>query len=153
MNPLCFLKALFVNLNMILLISCILLLQASRMTTYLHAATNSLQGTFPAGEEKICVLPCTVICGSYKRCASADRPAPHSKMARYNTLQKVHVHCTVDMVEYYPLKKPLTITFLSKYEIILLDPFLCNFVRPKTSDKLSVNIELVCACRKSEKVI
>lgn len=56
-------------------------IQASRMTTYLHAATNSLQGTFPAGEEKICVLPCTVICGSYKRCASADRPAPHSKMA------------------------------------------------------------------------
>jgi len=57
-------------------------IQASRMTTYLHAATNSLQGTFPSGEEKVCVLPCTVICGGINRCSSADRPAPHSRFSR-----------------------------------------------------------------------
>jgi len=55
-------------------------IQASRMTTYLHAATNSLQGTFPIGEEKVCVLPCTAICGGFKRCSKY--PAPHSRMAR-----------------------------------------------------------------------
>eukprot|EP00088_Acartia_fossae_P040811 TRINITY_DN42553_c0_g1_i1.p1 TRINITY_DN42553_c0_g1~~TRINITY_DN42553_c0_g1_i1.p1 ORF type:complete len:475 (-),score=113.76 TRINITY_DN42553_c0_g1_i1:1284-2708(-) len=55
-------------------------IQASRMTTYLHAATNSLQGTFPLGEEKVCLLPCSIICGGMKHCST--HPAPHSRMSR-----------------------------------------------------------------------
>ena len=33
--------------------------------------------------------------------------------------------------------------FLSKQKIIFLAPFLSNFMRPKTWDKLSVNIDYV----------
>ena len=32
--------------------------EASRMTTYLHKETNSLPGTFPPEEERVCLLPC-----------------------------------------------------------------------------------------------
>jgi len=55
-------------------------IQASRMTTYLHSCTNSLLGTFPPGDDRSCVLPCTAICGGYKRCSSA--PAPHAPISR-----------------------------------------------------------------------
>ena len=47
--------------------------------------------------------------------------------------------CTNTVLQIDPL---IGITFLSK-KYIFLDPFLCNFMRPKTSDKLSVNIDHV----------
>ena len=37
--------------------------------------------------------------------------------------------------------------FLKYKKYIYLDPFLCNFVRPKTWDKLSVNINHVYCTR------
>ena len=51
------------------------------MTTYLHTATNSLQGTFPPDDERVCVLPCSALCGGFTCCGSS-RPAPHAKTAR-----------------------------------------------------------------------
>lgn len=55
-------------------------LQASRMTTYLHANTNSLLGTFPENEHNVCVLPCSALCGGIPRCSSVQMP--HARTAR-----------------------------------------------------------------------
>lgn len=62
-------------------------IQASRMTTYLHANTNSLMGTFPPGEETVCSTPCAVLCGGYRTCskksATDHHPAPpYSRTSR-----------------------------------------------------------------------
>ena len=59
------------------------LFQASRMTTYLHRATNSLYGTFPCNDDQVCVLPCLALCGSAESCRGrAQRgPPPHGKTA------------------------------------------------------------------------
>jgi len=57
-------------------------IQASRMTTYLHANTNSLMGTFPPGEEQVCVMPCSALCGGFKTCSKKQTPAPHARTSR-----------------------------------------------------------------------
>ena len=51
------------------------------MTTYLHAATNSLQGTFPPDDDRVCVLPCSALCGGFSCCGS-NQAAPHAGTAR-----------------------------------------------------------------------
>merc|ERR1719398_238055 len=43
-------------------------IQASRMTTYLNKLTNSLLGTLPDKDEKVCRNPCTVLCGDLGCC-------------------------------------------------------------------------------------
>lgn len=55
-------------------------IQASRMTTYLHANTNSLLGTFPPNENAVCVLPCSALCGGIPRCSTVQMP--HARTAR-----------------------------------------------------------------------
>jgi len=47
-------------------------IQASRMTTYLNKATNSLFGIFPPEEDAVCILPCSAICGGYSSCGGAN---------------------------------------------------------------------------------
>jgi len=47
-------------------------IQASRMTTYLNKATNSLFGIFPPEENEICILPCSAICGGYSSCGGTN---------------------------------------------------------------------------------
>jgi len=47
-------------------------IQASRMTTYLNKATNSLFGIFPPEEDAICILPCSAICGGYSSCGGTN---------------------------------------------------------------------------------
>jgi len=71
-------------------------IQASRMTTYLHTMTSSLPGTFPPGEDKICSLPCTALCGGIKGCPTAL--FPHARNARILLLllipgQIIFVYC------------------------------------------------------------
>jgi len=59
-------------------------IQASRMTTYLNKATNSLLGTFPDGDNKICQTPCASLCGDIavcKKCGGAE-VQPHGMPAR-----------------------------------------------------------------------
>merc|ERR1719418_206007 len=43
-------------------------IQASRMTTYLNKMTNSLLGTFPDKDSKICRDPCSSLCGDLGPC-------------------------------------------------------------------------------------
>ena len=59
-------------------------IQASRMTTYLNKMTNSLLGTFPDNDHKICRDPCTVLCGDLGCCrrCSGGLPHPHVMPAR-----------------------------------------------------------------------
>lgn len=47
-------------------------IQASRMTTYLNKATNSLFGIFPPEEDAICILPCSALCGGYSSCGGSN---------------------------------------------------------------------------------
>eukprot|EP00092_Neocalanus_flemingeri_P017053 GFUD01018441.1.p1 GENE.GFUD01018441.1~~GFUD01018441.1.p1 ORF type:complete len:470 (+),score=42.68 GFUD01018441.1:662-2071(+) len=47
-------------------------IQASRMTTYLNKATNSLFGIFPPEEDDICILPCSALCGGYSSCGGTN---------------------------------------------------------------------------------
>jgi len=47
-------------------------IQASRMTTYLNKATNSLFGIFPPEEDAICILPCSALCGGYSSCGGLN---------------------------------------------------------------------------------
>jgi len=47
-------------------------IQASRMTTYLNKATNSLFGIFPPEEDAVCVLPCSALCGGYSSCGGGN---------------------------------------------------------------------------------
>jgi len=57
-------------------------IQASRMSTYLNAATNSLFGVFPPGEGRVCVLPCTALCSGYRGCGDPAVGHTHASMAR-----------------------------------------------------------------------
>ena len=65
-------------------------IQASRMTTYLNKATNSLFGVFPPDDDAVCVLPCSALCGGVSSCgggAGGGAAAANARMAR------VSVHC------------------------------------------------------------
>ena len=66
-----------------------MLLQASRMSTYLNAATNSLFGVFPPGEGRVCVLPCTALCSGYRGCGDPAVGHTHASMARVSCCK----HC------------------------------------------------------------
>jgi len=59
-------------------------IQASRMTTYLNKMTNSLLGTLPDKDEKVCRDPCTVLCGDLGCCKKCSRgmASPHVMPAR-----------------------------------------------------------------------
>ena len=51
-------------------------------------------------------------------------------------------YCSV-LTQYYKINLLIEITFLVKKYNIFLDPFLCYFMLPKTTDNLSVNIDHV----------
>ena len=58
-------------------------IQASRMTTYLNKATNSLFGVFPPDDDSICVLPCSALCGGVSRCGGGGGASvANASMAR-----------------------------------------------------------------------
>ena len=67
----------------------------------------------------------------------------------FEEIERNSVHCTLSMIDLcFFFENSLSevfcsilieITFVKKN--IFLDPFSCNFIRPKTSDKLSVNID------------
>ena len=60
-------------------------IQASRMTTYLNKATNSLFGVFPPDDDAVCVLPCSALCGGVSSCgggAGGGAAAANARMAR-----------------------------------------------------------------------
>ena len=50
-------------------------IQASRMTTYLNKATNSLYGVFPPDDDAVCVLPCSALCGGLSSCGGGTSSA------------------------------------------------------------------------------
>merc|ERR1712223_2331234 len=59
-------------------------IQASRMTTYLNKVTNSLLGTFPDDDSKICRDPCSTLCGDippFRKCQGNNK-IPHAMPAR-----------------------------------------------------------------------
>ena len=59
-------------------------IQASRMTTYLNKVTNSLLGTFPEDDSKICRDPCSTLCGDippFRKCQGNNK-IPHAMPAR-----------------------------------------------------------------------
>merc|ERR1719167_288142 len=59
-------------------------IQASRMTTYLNKATNSLIGTFPENDDQVCQAPCTTFCGDislFSRFTKGQKQ-PHGMPAR-----------------------------------------------------------------------
>jgi solute carrier family 41 len=119
-------------------------IQASRMTTYLHAATNSLLGTFPSGEDVgACVLPCTVICGGIQKCAP-DRPAPHSRFSRILLVlllpgQIIFVYC-ICMLRASTTPTPLFLFFycvaslLQVFILLYLCQILVNWMWSRGSD-------------------
>merc|ERR1712110_383058 len=59
-------------------------IQASRMTTYLNKMTNSLLGTFPEQDSKICRDPCSSLCGDLGPCRKCQEHQrnPHAMPAR-----------------------------------------------------------------------
>lgn len=59
-------------------------IQASRMTTYLNKATNSLLGTFPPEDGCRCQSPCSSLCGDIKCCSCTGDGSkqPHAMPAR-----------------------------------------------------------------------
>merc|ERR1719443_2521351 len=57
-------------------------IQASRMTTYLNKATNSLFGVFPPDDDSVCVLPCSALCGGLSSCGGGVGSAANARMAR-----------------------------------------------------------------------
>merc|ERR1719336_281196 len=61
-------------------------IQASRMTTYLNKVTNSLLGTFPEDDGKICRDPCSGLCGDLGACrkcsCTGTSKQPHGMPAR-----------------------------------------------------------------------
>jgi len=60
-------------------------IQASRMTTYLNKATNSLLGTLPDDDNKTCQLPCGSLCGDIRicsKCGSGSSNQPHAMPGR-----------------------------------------------------------------------
>jgi len=60
-------------------------IQASRMTTYLNKATNSLLGTLPDDDNKTCQLPCGTLCGDLSccsKCGSGSSNQPHAMPSR-----------------------------------------------------------------------
>merc|ERR550525_1257972 len=59
-------------------------IQASRMTTYLNKMTNSLLGTFPDKDSKICRDPCSSLCGDLGPCRKCQEHQrnPHAMPAR-----------------------------------------------------------------------
>ena len=70
-------------------------IQASRMTTYLNKATNSLFGVFPPDDDNICVLPCSALCGGVSGCGGGARggaSVANARMARVLLLLAVPGH-------------------------------------------------------------
>ena len=64
-------------------------IQASRMTTYLNKATNSLFGVFPPDDDAVCVLPCSALCGGVSSCgggAGVGAAAANARMARVSVV-------------------------------------------------------------------
>jgi len=57
-------------------------IQASRMTTYLNKATNSLLGTFPAEDNNACQSPCSALCGDICTKCSGGKKQPHAMPSR-----------------------------------------------------------------------
>merc|ERR1719461_1880087 len=61
-------------------------IQASRMTTYLHKMTNSLLGTLPEQDGRICRDPCSSLCGDLGACrkcsCTGSGKQPHGMPAR-----------------------------------------------------------------------
>jgi len=56
-------------------------IQASRMTTYLNKATNSLYGIFPLEDDRVCILPCSALCGGLPSCGGMEN-IHHASIAR-----------------------------------------------------------------------
>lgn len=56
-------------------------IQASRMSTYLNKATNSLFGVFPPDDDSICVLPCSALCGGMSSCGGNGASVANARMA------------------------------------------------------------------------
>jgi len=59
-------------------------IQASRMTTYLNKATNSLLGTMPENDDKVCQTPCATFFGDIRLCnkCGGGGKQPHGMPAR-----------------------------------------------------------------------
>ena len=57
-------------------------IQASRMTTYLNKATNSLFGVLPLDDDLVCVLPCSVLCGGLPTCGGSPGSMANARIAR-----------------------------------------------------------------------
>jgi len=66
-------------------------IQASRMTTYLNKATNSLYGIFPREEDRVCILPCSALCGGLPYCAGKAN-VQHASIARILLLLLIPGH-------------------------------------------------------------
>merc|ERR1712037_784355 len=61
------------------------------MTTYLNKATNSLYGIFPCEEDRVCILPCSALCGGLPYC-SGKANMQHASIARILLLLLVPGH-------------------------------------------------------------
>ena len=57
-------------------------IQASRMTTYLNKKTNSLLGTLPEKDDRVCHTPFSALCGDMPPCKRAGTERPHGMPAR-----------------------------------------------------------------------
>merc|ERR1712179_321033 len=59
-------------------------IQASRMTTYLNKQTNSLLGTLPENDDRVCQTPCSTFFGDFSLCRKCGGGGyqPHGMPAR-----------------------------------------------------------------------
>jgi len=89
-------------------------IQASRMTTYLNKATNSLFGIFPPEEDAVCVLPCSALCGGYSSCGG-DNNVQNASAARILLLLLIPGHVifviTICFLESLGIPSPLFFLF------------------------------------------
>ena len=89
-------------------------IQASRMTTYLNKATNSLVGSLPAEDGVVCVLPCSAFCGGLASPCSRGPGSYHAAMARILLLLAIpgHVIFVVAICSFDRLGPPTLLFFL-----------------------------------------
>merc|ERR1719481_2081493 len=95
-------------------------IQASRMTTYLNRATNSLLGTFPENDDKVCQTPCATFFGdiSFCRKCGGGGHQPHGMPARVLLLLLFPGHILFVLIIFFvKLGTPPTFLFFLFYLI------------------------------------
>ena len=95
-------------------------IQASRMTTYLNKQTNSLLGTLPENDDRVCQTPCSTFFGDISLCRKCGGGGhqPHGMPARVLLLLLFPGHILFVLIIFFvKLGTPPTFLFFLFYLI------------------------------------